>query len=421
MIAAMADRMRERTTVLTESRQILETAERAGRDLTTTESQRFHELHDRADKLADQIENGKRQVRAEQADLQEFADKRHRERESDVDGDTRVLRPDQSYRSWVAARGLGGSDPQVNRLSVGHLMRAAVTGARSENEERAMSEGTTTAGGFTVPDLVSANFIDALRAQAMVFRAGATTVPLLSNKTTVARVAAAPAVGWHAENASETPVNATLAGPQFDAETLIVVVQASRELIDDSLNIEQMLTRSISGAMAAELDRAAMFGTGSTPEPAGLTTYGINTVDQGTNGSAITNFDEILDAIQLMEEDGAMDPTALILSPREGTTIAKFADSTNQPMQRPPKIERLPFYVSSAVPIDETKGTSSDASKMVLGYWPELWIGVRSELRIDVLRERYADAHQIGFVAHLRADILPAHVESFAMIDGVIP
>ena len=48
------------------------------------------------------------------------------------------------------------------------------------------------------------------------------------------------------------------------------MVKCSRELLDDSLNIGTALPNIITAAMAAEMDRVALEGTGVAPQPTGL-------------------------------------------------------------------------------------------------------------------------------------------------------
>ena len=128
-----------------------------------------------------------------------------------------------------------------------------------------------------------------------------------------------------------------------------------------------------------------------------------------------------LDAIQNMLTNNAGHPTAAIMAPRTLIGFEKLKDGNQLPLKRPKMIEELPFLDTTSVPIDDTQGTSSDASKIILGNFPEMIIGVRQELVIDVLKERYAEFHQIGFVAHLRADVHLIHEKSFAQIVGVTP
>ena len=48
-------------------------------------------------------------------------------------------------------------------------------------------------------------------------------------------------------------------------------------------------------------------------------------------------------------------------------------------------------------------------------------VGIRHNTIVEVLRERYADNFQFGFLAHTRVDVQVEHPESFAMISGISP
>ena len=54
---------------------------------------------------------------------------------------------------------------------------------------RALSEGTDSAGGFTVPEIVGSRFIDRVRDALVVQRAGAQIVPMTSDTLHLARLA----------------------------------------------------------------------------------------------------------------------------------------------------------------------------------------------------------------------------------------
>ena len=59
-----------------------------------------------------------------------------------------------------------------DHLSLGGVMRSMVTGPRNDMEKRALSEGTDSAGGYTVPSVVSKEFYDALRPASTVLQVG---------------------------------------------------------------------------------------------------------------------------------------------------------------------------------------------------------------------------------------------------------
>jgi HK97 family phage major capsid protein len=63
--------------------------------------------------------------------------------------------------------------------------------------------------------------------------------------------------------------------------------------------------------------------------------------------------------------------------------------------------------------------TSMDNDTCILGDFSKLVIGIRTSLRIEVLRELFAENMQYGFLCHLRADIGVEHPESFCKISNL--
>jgi HK97 family phage major capsid protein len=306
-------------------------------------------------------------------------------------------------------------------LRFGAYLRALLLGPKNEEEKRALSEGTNSAGGFTVPAVTAAQFIDKLRARSFVVKAGAQTIPLSTLTTTIARVATDPTISWVGENGTVTASDPVFDSVSFTAKKLIGLIQVSRELVQDSVNIESALEAMFAGTFAAELDRVCLIGAGTSTEPKGIkNTSGVGSVSMGTNGAALTNYDPVIDAIKAMHDANAGDPTAAIMAPRSEANFSKLKDTTSQPLQRPPQIANLPFYATSKLPTNETQGTSNLASSIYVGDYSQLLIGMRMELTVEVLRERYADSYQFGFLGALRADVALQHAEAFTRIVGVL-
>ena len=201
-----------------------------------------------------------------------------------------------------------------------------------------------------------------------------------------------------------------------------MVVRASRELIEYSLNVEEALETALARSFASELDRVALVGSGSGSEPTGIrNTSGVTEVSMGTNGAAITDYTEVLDLLRDLRAANAPEPGSAILAPRTMRTIDGFADTTGQPLQRPPALASNAFRPTSQVPIDETQGTATDASTLFFGDWAQVWLGVRTSFRLEVLRERYADNLQLGFLAYVRADVALAQAAAMGRLIGIVP
>lgn len=323
-----------------------------------------------------------------------------------------VLTREERVADYVGA---GGYSQDDEGLGFGQLVRAMLVGGKTDAERRALSEGTNADGGFTVNAILSAQVIDRMRAKSRVVQAGALTIPLDTLETKVARVSADPVVSWKSENAAASDVQPTLEQITFTARTLICLVRASRELIEDAANINEALAMVFAGAMAGELDRVCLYGSGVAPEPKGLAyTTGVNEVQVLTS---LSNFDPLIDGVEKILTANAATPTAGILHPKTAAALAKLKDLQNNYLAKPEMLSRLPLLDTTQVPLDE--GGSPAGTSVWLADWSELIIGVRAALRVEVLRERYADSYQLGFLAHLRADVQLLHAASFCRIRDI--
>lgn len=305
-------------------------------------------------------------------------------------------------------------------VSMGAVLAGLLRGPKSDDVRNILVTGTDSAGGFSVPRLVSGTFIDRLRAATRVIEAGAQTLPL-EGRTRLVRIDTDPAVAWRAEAAAVTQADPAYSALDLNPKSLDVLVRVSEELLQDSVNLEAMLEASLLGAMSVELDRAAMFGAGSATEPLGVFgTAGVTSLSMGTNGAVPSSWDNILDLLFEIETRNAA-PSAAIMHPRTLRTYRKLKDSTGQPLRTPAPLDTLPMLATTSVPIAQTQGTSNDASTILLGDWRNLIIGVRQQLTIRVLDQTFAATREVGFMASLRADFGVAVPGSFARLIGIRP
>jgi HK97 family phage major capsid protein len=139
-----------------------------------------------------------------------------------------VLTREQSMEAWVQARGL--ADPNRPPLSFDKFLRGIASGNwDNAPEERALSEGTLTAGHL-VPTPLSSRVIDLARNASRVLQAGAITVPMGSQTLKLARLTGEGTPAWKNENASITAADMTFDSVTFQARTLVRLVTLSVEL-----------------------------------------------------------------------------------------------------------------------------------------------------------------------------------------------
>ena len=322
-----------------------------------------------------------------------------------------ALRKDEPMRAFAKPKLPTG----MHDLGIGNLCRAMVSGPQNDTEKRALAEGSDATGGFNVPAITSNQLIDALRANLVVNAAGARIIPLSTDSTTIAKIASDPVAAFRAEAGAIAESDPTFSAITFTARSLAVMVKASRELLDDSLNINEAMQGVLSKALAAKVDQVALEGSGVAPEPTGLRLQ--SGIGNTTLGAALTSYAPFVAArTGILSANGGL-ISAIVLHPRDEGTLAGLLDSTNQPLNAPPAIAGIPMLTTSAIQIDA--GSSNNESNAYVGNFSNLLIGLRNDVRVEVLRERFATTHEYAFVAHCRFDIAISHAASFHKISGI--
>ncbi|MFI7633472.1 phage major capsid protein [Nonomuraea sp. NPDC049400] len=332
------------------------------------------------------------------------------------------LRRDDRVTDFVQARGLEWRRGD-EQLDLGKYLRGLVLGEweDADAERRAMSEGTQSAGGYMVPTLLSAQIIDLARNQTRVLQAGARIVPMANKTVDIAKWTGDPTAAWHTENATISPTDATLGKATLTAQALTSLTVVSRELVEDAPNVGDELAQAFAAQFALTLDRAALYGSGTAPEPRGVkNTSGITTqLFSGANGGTPTNYDFLIDAVGALEDNNE-EATGVIYAPRTKRVLGKLKEATTNAYLAPPAIiAGLPRYDTNQVPINLTVGTSTDTSDAFVGNWRQLYVGVRTQLMIKPLEERYADNGQLGFLAWWRGDVVVARAKAFTVVTGL--
>lgn len=421
----VAERIRERReSARTAAEEILTRAADDGRDLTADELVEHRQQLDAERAAADELDR----LRDEQIAELRAAATRAPGGPSAPPREP-VLAREDSMHSWAQARGLFGESGPDRQPSFDRYLRGLATGDWSgAEEERALSEGTLTAGGHLVPTPLSTQVIDIARNSSVVMRAGATTVPMTAGSMKLARLTGEGTPAWKTENAAITGSDMTFDAVTFTARTLVRLVTLSLELFEDAdPSGDGVIARSFGQQMALELDRAALIGSGTPPEPRGLLNQsGVTLTDHGANGALIgplgtgLGYDFLIDAVAAVRAAN-FEPNAQITAPRTEASLAKLKEATTNAYAAPPAaLAGIPRLPTKQVPIGLTVGTSTDASYVFTGQWDQLLIGIRTGFTLKFLQERYiADTLSYAFLAYLRADVQLAQPAAFVVDRGV--
>ncbi len=342
---------------------------------------------------------------------------------------TTRLAPAQKVADWIRVKGMGGptsygptSYGPEPELSFDRWFKGIATGnwRGAEVELKAQSEGTPSAGGYLVPTPLAAQVIDLARNVGRVFAAGATTVPMDSQTLKMARQTGDPALAWHSEAATINPSSLTFDAITFTAQTLPVLIKVSLELLEDAGNTDRVISHAVGEAIALELDRVALRGSGTPPEPKGIrNTSGITVQSMGTNGAQPTDYGFLATAIENVRTAN-FEPNAVIYSPRTAGRLSRLSDSTGQPLRAPDDVANLTKFATNQVPNNLTQGTATTASDAYVGQWDQLLIGIRTHFSLRPLNEKFVDTGEVGFFGYLRADVQLAHPAAFNVVQGIL-
>lgn len=339
---------------------------------------------------------------------------------------TRVLRSVSDIRQHYEARASAAGQSATEGMDLASFLRGVAGLPTSPDIRAALTEGTDSQGGFSVPSLVMPQIMEALVPASTVLTAGAGVLPLDDGAKTFTQaiVDTIPTAAWRAEGGAVAESDPAFRGVVATPRSCAFLFKVSRELLMDGVGIEQALLTVIAQAFAKELDRVALRGSGTPPEPRGiLNTTNVAAITNGAAGTALgtIKWSNLLDATKTILGYDAPMPTAAIMAPRTLTGFAALADSTGQPLQRPPLLNDVRFLATSQIPINLTVGASTDCSECYIGDFTKVLFAMREQVSIQRLNELYAATGQLAFVGHIRADVAVLYPRAFAVATGIRP
>ena len=343
-----------------------------------------------------------------------------------------VLAHDEKLSSHVESAGYGTSIP-----TMGRVLRGICTGGNAPDaaelaeERKAMSLDSDPSGGYTATGALASQWIDALRAQSVLSRAGVLTLPMETGELGIAVVTGDPMCGWHGEGGNMPLSTPTFGRLNLKAKTIACVVRISLELAQDAANIEQQLSKVITAAMAGAIDAAGL--TGVNPNSTDATTDGSGGLAAGPTGifdlagrntvtsiGAPTSWDFVVDGMYELLLDNVPQENigALVGHPAVWKKLRKLKtgiSSDNTPLTMPAEVAALPKYWTTAAPL------SASTAKCVMGNWADMIMGIRQGITVRVLSAtgEMHRALQLVVLAYARVDFGVARPKSFVTLEGI--
>lgn len=310
-------------------------------------------------------------------------------------------------------------------VSLDRWLAAAMLGERCEDKSaldfaKNTKQLSGSTGGVLLPEGFQGEWIDTLRSNMVLQAAGMQTATMLQRSVTSSRVLTDPNVAWRAEAAALTVSDPTFELVQLNAKSVGVRAQATAELAQDSPDFGRQLMQVMGRALAQEIDRVGLVGSGTASEPTGIhNTTGIGTVT-GV-GTPATYYDLVLGLQTLLEANVALDRANrnAIMSPRTWGKLAGIMASDGQPLQRPFVLDQMAFRPTTAVP--DNLGAGTNESILIMGDFTDLVLGVRLDVTVEALRlETFASNLLLEFVGWARVDYLVRRPASFVELSGIL-
>ncbi len=294
-------------------------------------------------------------------------------------------------------------------------------------EQKALSEGTDTAGGFLVPPDAQSEILARKRDRAIMRTMGGMQIttsrdlvswPRLQAKTTEGSIYSDGFVGdWAGETPAFTDVDAAFGQMQIAIKKVRAVTKLANDFISDAIT-NPLTLLSVNGAanMALTEDKGFIVGTGAPLQPTGITVgtaAGNQTNTAGTTANTISNTiaAPLVSPAALINLVYSLPPqywpnAKMLLAPLTERNIRKLVDAQGRflflpytggsfastPGQR--DIEGYPVGLSQFMPADGVSGNINIA----FGDFSSYIIADRAQISVVILRERFADTDQTGII-----------------------
>lgn len=269
--------------------------------------------------------------------------------------------------------------------------------------------------------------IPLLRPQPILDTLGVQFLTGLTGDFQLPRQTAAATMSWQTETGASSESTPTTDNIKLTPNRCSGYVDISRlSTIQSSFSIESWIRNEIATALAQEIDRVGIEGSGASNEPTGvINTAGVGSVSHGTNGGAPT-WPLVLEFLSDIEVANAplnslaylstfQNKAKLMSTPKQATGV-----EGNFIMTNPNELAGYRFAASNQVPADGTKGTGTNLSAMVFGNWSELYIGQFGA--INLMTDPYTQMVNslIRFYIEVFADVKVRHAASFSVATDIV-
>lgn len=280
--------------------------------------------------------------------------------------------------------------------------------AEAIEQIRALSKGTATAGGNTVPVSFYNRLLEHLILTASLLRGGATILNTTSGESMTIPVTTAHGGATLVPEAGVIPQN----DPAFGTRTLGsykygVLIRVPRELIDDTaVDLLGYLARQAGRAVGNVFGTDLIVGNG-TAKPLGLAASTTLGVTGGTGVAGVPTFDNLIDLYYSVISPYRNSPDAAwLINDTTAGALRKLKDSSGRYLWEPSLIPGTPDTIfGKAIYTDPNMvGTGVNNKSVIFGDLSTYWVRLVGGLRFERSDEFAFDSDVTVFRCLIRGD-----------------
>ena len=297
-------------------------------------------------------------------------------------------------------------------------------GLRSIHKGEARSLNTVNANALT-PEEQGSFMWDRLRPASVMLAAGVRIIPTNRESVVWPRLTSDVSPDWYAEEELIVAGDPAFGTLEAKPKKLAHRVELSNEVIDDSEpSIVDVLNVHLAAMLALKLDASMLIGNPATNADSirGLKFQpGIQTISGATNGGPLTSYDPFIKAIGLLRDANVPGPYAVVMTARDLTALELLREATGSNLQLGAPAGLPPIYTTTQLPVNETKGTATNASSAYVFAPAEIVLVRRLDAEILLDRSRLFDRDMSEMRAKARADLIVPNPAAVVRIDGITP
>ena len=273
---------------------------------------------------------------------------------------------------------------------------------------RDLTVGTASAAGDLVfTDARPGSFIELLRNRLALTTLGVQTLTGLTGPVAIPRQTGAATAYWVAEKGATTESNPTVGQINMTPKTCGAYTEFSRRLlIQSSMDVETMVRNELTTILALEIDRVALYGTGSASQPLGLKNItGINTKDFNANQPT---YPELVELETLIAADNADIGAMAYLT--NATIYGGF--KTTEKASGTAQFVLEPGGTVGGYPV--VRSNQVESNDVWFGVWSQMIMGMFGALTLQVNPYALDTSGGVRVTAFQDVDIAVRYAEAFA-------